>query len=659
MKNISFSPKFRIETFILVVGGLLLFSFLGIKPPQHDEGVNGWFIQEVLSKGYYAYDPANYHGPLHFYLLFIFKIIFGDNLWALRLSAVLFGWGSLYLLIAFKKYLGKWTALVAALFAAVSPGVIFYSRYAIHESALLFFSLLSLLGYFRYTQKKDKKSLIYLLGGFTGMILTKETFIIHFICFAAAFFCLKVLEIFFPSENIHPQNIAPSFQKKDVIQISAICVLVIIMFYSGFFLNWSGVSGIFKSWSHWAATGVLDSSQQKGHWKPFIYWLQLFIKQEWPALLGLFAIFPFVGFGAYRHRLIAIYALGTLFAYSIIRYKTPWCILQLIWPFLIPLAANLSFLATMGKWHRKLAIAIVAILTVASFYKAISLNFFNYANDDELYPHIQTYDSLMAIDKKIKRFAEAHPMVKYERINVVKEAYWPISWLLLDFANQGYYTKELPSKADAALIFCDEERKNRLQLRLKKKYFIEEFKLNVSQKPTTVYYDAEIFKGMFPSSAPVFEAKAEEIPDGRGLNIYYFNNAQHEGDPVQKDIVKNIDFAWDDEGKILPAPFGMVLEGNLEVPESGEYQFFLSSDDGSELILNGEPFINNLGDHADRIRSGTRYLDQGRYPIKINYFDSGGGAALKLWWKRPSAVDEENIHGKYFYPFEPKVAAEK
>ena len=152
-----------VQCLILALGFVLLFLFLDWKPPQHDEGVNGWIIQDVISKGYYAYDPANYHGPLHFYLLFIFKIIFGDNLWALRLSAVLFGWASIYVMMALSPYVGRFTAYAAALLMAVSPGMTFYSRYAIHESGLLFFSLLMLLGFFRYIAEKDLKSVIFYL----------------------------------------------------------------------------------------------------------------------------------------------------------------------------------------------------------------------------------------------------------------------------------------------------------------------------------------------------------------------------------------------------------------------------------------------------------------------------------------------------------------
>ena len=43
----------------------------------------------MMRTGYYKYDPSNYHGPLHFYVLFLFKILFGRNIWALRMPVVL------------------------------------------------------------------------------------------------------------------------------------------------------------------------------------------------------------------------------------------------------------------------------------------------------------------------------------------------------------------------------------------------------------------------------------------------------------------------------------------------------------------------------------------------------------------------------------------
>ena len=56
---------------ILLLAALVRVAFLDIKPPHFDEGINGWFCDQMAKTGYYAYDPTNYHGPLHFYVLFV------------------------------------------------------------------------------------------------------------------------------------------------------------------------------------------------------------------------------------------------------------------------------------------------------------------------------------------------------------------------------------------------------------------------------------------------------------------------------------------------------------------------------------------------------------------------------------------------------------
>jgi predicted membrane-bound mannosyltransferase len=54
---------------ILGLAVFLRFFLLGIKPPHFDEGINGWFVDQMMKNGFYKYDPTNYHGPLHFYVL--------------------------------------------------------------------------------------------------------------------------------------------------------------------------------------------------------------------------------------------------------------------------------------------------------------------------------------------------------------------------------------------------------------------------------------------------------------------------------------------------------------------------------------------------------------------------------------------------------------
>jgi len=82
--------------------------------------------------------------------------------------------------------------------------------------------------------------------------------------------------------------------------------------------------------------------------------------------------------------------------------------------------------------------------------------------------------------------------------------------------------------------------------------------------------------------------------------------------------------------------FGMVFDGQIWVPSDGEYQFFLKSDDGSRLTINGQRVINHDGLHAFSERSGKIVLTAGFHSFRVDYFQLLGGRGLQLQWQGPS-----------------------
>ena len=113
---------------ILGLGAVLRFLLLSMKPPHFDEGINGWFVDQMMRTGFYRYDPTNYHGPLHFYILFLAQSLFGRHIWALRLPVVLASLGSIFVTLKFEPLVGKNVSRVAALAMGVSPAFIFWGR---------------------------------------------------------------------------------------------------------------------------------------------------------------------------------------------------------------------------------------------------------------------------------------------------------------------------------------------------------------------------------------------------------------------------------------------------------------------------------------------------------------------------------------------------
>ncbi len=324
-----------------------------MKPPHFDEGINGWFVDQMTKTGFYRYDPTNYHGPLHFYILFLAQSLFGRHIWALRLPVVLASLGSLFVMFKFEPFVGRGISRLAALAMAISPAFVFYGRYSIHEVWLLLFSMLfvlGLLGLWRF----GTRGYLWCVGiGTAGMILTKETYIIHIGCALIAGAVLWVSHKITPMPGV--KRARQQWDLADLVVVICTGVFFIVFFYSGTFLNWPGVKGLYQTFAVWYQTG----SNGNGHEKPWRYWLELTMRYEWPVFIGLFLCLLCQFFRNYVIRYLAIYGVGVFAAYSIIHYKTPWIIISIVWPLLFVFAAGALALKIPRKAFQIVALAML------------------------------------------------------------------------------------------------------------------------------------------------------------------------------------------------------------------------------------------------------------------------------------------------------------
>src|SRR5437588_1338207 len=363
---------------ILGLAAVLRFFLLGIKPAHFDEGINGWFVDQVVQNGFYRYDPTNYHGPLHFYVLLLSENLFGRNIWALRLPVVLVSIACVWLALKFEALVGRTVSRIAALAIAVSPGFVFYGRYAIHEVWLQFFSTMFILGLLGLWKLGSVNYLWYAGMGTAGMILTKETYAIHLAC---AVLAIPVLIVSCALSRV--PDAKPAKQTWTYIDLAMVLVVgavAVVFLYSGTFFNWNGVKGLYQAFKAWTETGAAGH----GHEKPWDYWLKLmgpslersrsdFFGYELPMLVGLILCVFCQKFKNLNLRYLAIYGVGSLVAYSYIKYKTPWCIISFGWPFLFVLGAWV--LLVRPKNLRKVYVTI-GILLCFSLGRSVWLNYF-------------------------------------------------------------------------------------------------------------------------------------------------------------------------------------------------------------------------------------------------------------------------------------------
>src|ERR1700755_1249630 len=125
---------------VTLIAIFLRVYWIELKPLHHDEGVNGFFLTTLFREGNYKYDPGNYHGPTLYFIALAFTKILGLETFAIRYSVAIFGVGIVVLALALQRYLGRGGALTAGLFLALSPGMVFISRYFIHEILFVFFT---------------------------------------------------------------------------------------------------------------------------------------------------------------------------------------------------------------------------------------------------------------------------------------------------------------------------------------------------------------------------------------------------------------------------------------------------------------------------------------------------------------------------------------
>ena len=81
--------------------------------------------------------------------------------------------------------------------------------------------------------------------------------------------------------------------------------------------------------------------------------------------------------------------------------------------------------------------------------------------------------------------------------------------------------------------------------------------------------------------------------------------------------------------------FGFRLQTTLTVRTTGDYTFYLGSDDGSRLKIGNTVVVDNDGLHPYAEQQGTIHLDAGRHPLTVEFFESGGEELLTVDYAGP------------------------
>ncbi len=129
----------------------------------------------------------------------------------------------------------------------------------------------------------------------------------------------------------------------------------------------------------------------------------------------------------------------------------------------------------------------------------------------------------------------------------------------------------------------------------------------------------------------------------RGLKGEYFNNDDFTN-PFMTRIDPRVDFTW---GLGAPHPsmdhdyFSVRWTGEIEPDAGGRWTFYVVSDDGARLWVDGRVVIDDWRVRGTEERSGSIDLEGGRrVPIRLEYFDCVSMAHVHLSWSGPGRRKE-------------------
>jgi uncharacterized protein (TIGR03663 family) len=453
------APDIPERAWIYASAAILLLAFalrvyaLEMKPLHHDEGVNGFFLTNLLRQGRYAYDPENYHGPTLYYLTLPFAALAGLHTFVLRLVTSLFGVGVVWLVLTLRRRIGTVAALAAALLVSVSPACVIYSRYFIHEMPFVFFTLGLVVAALRFRETGAPSDLLMASAAAALMFATKETAFISVGTLGLAWLTADLWERVRGNRR-HSQRVwaAPApeggFAKLSregkagaaIVGAAALFVFIWVAFYSSFFTHWKGAFwDSFDAFVRWKKTGM-----SAFHGKPWYTYLKWLLQGDAAVLLfgtagALVALFE------RRRNRFAVFAaawgFGLLVAYSIISYKTPWLVLS----FVVPLAVAAGYaIQAFGKrvsrvsgggW--RVAAALAAVAAGFSLYHTFVINFRDY--DDDKYPYVysQTQREFNDLVREIERVGE-RAGTKEPGFATASPEYWPLPWYFRNNSHAGF-----------------------------------------------------------------------------------------------------------------------------------------------------------------------------------------------------------------------------
>jgi uncharacterized protein (TIGR03663 family) len=421
------------------------------RPMHGDEAVHADKFGELLEDGIYTYDPYEYHGPTLNYLTLIpARLSSAEKLteiseFTLRVVPVFFGVSLILLVLLIGRGLGLKAAAYAAVLTAISPAMVFYSRYYIQEMLLVSFTFCVIVFGYRYTL--SRKIVWAILTGMSMGLMhaTKETCIIPFVSMFLALVVMLLMKR--PKESI--VNAVKLIRPLHFFAFLAAFGITSALFFSSFLTNPNGILDSIRTYT----TYFDRAGNNTLHIHPWYYYLKMLLYSRffdgpiWTealiivlALVGFTAAVTKKGISCANIQLIrflGFYTLIMTLVYSLIPYKTPWCMLGFLHGMILLAGVGAVVLVRLlpNVLPRLIIICLILEGSLHLLWQSYLNSYEYYSDSRNPYVYAHPTDEIFTVVERIEEMARVHPDGYRMHIQIIcpGKDYWPLPWYLRRF----------------------------------------------------------------------------------------------------------------------------------------------------------------------------------------------------------------------------------
>ena len=403
---------------------------LADRPMHADEAVLADKFGGLLETGSFPYDPQDYHGPALAWLTLAPAWLTGAHRYAdltettLRIVPAVCGMLLVLMPLLLWDGMGRWGAVAAAGLTAISPAMVYYSRYYIPEMLLTTLTGAVIVCGYRYA-RSGQAAWAIAAGGCAGlMFITKETAGIAVACMLLALAS---------TVRRRPSAAWP------VVAAGAIAILIPVATL-GFTDGWRALVSYWQRGMH--------GSMHRHAWD---YYLGILVRCEGPivaaAIVGLVVAATRKGTGLLKF--LAVYACAMTAMYALIPYKTPWCVLGALDAMILLAGAGVAAVAEW--WPRTARIAIPILLAVVGF-QAWRASFPRSSDPRNPYAYAHTGRDVYAIRDGLEGLGRGMSVQVVSSRNL-----WPLPWYLRAFPHVEWWRSLGPGYRPADVILVTPE----------------------------------------------------------------------------------------------------------------------------------------------------------------------------------------------------------